>query len=291
MNGTTLYNVPDPVNPQDVATKEYADTTNKDFVLYDGKYLAVGELSMGGRRLNNVGMPIENDQASNKFYVDTVVETATAGDKALRKIQDGIYASNGDIDMNGNSITGLPNPIDRDAAAHKNYVHNGGAITKLPNGKFTAVSDIDFDGFSLKNVPDPIDGKDAVNKAYVDDRTIQPLAPITKPIITVWAKEKGSLGNGNYEFSFGNGGTGSEHAYRGYCMSASGRIIRGSLTATESRNILTEEVKVNITVNGKEEVNQSIVKKIRRYLQLRNFPRSDRIKPMRYHKFYIENRQ
>ena len=166
MNGNTLYNVSDPVNPQDVATQEYADTTNKAFVLYEGKYLAVGDLSMGGRRLNDVGMPLENHQASNKFYVDTIVETATAGDKALRKIQDGIFQSNGDIDMNGNSIIGLPNPIDRDAAANKNYVDNGGAITKLPNGKFTAVSDIDFNGFSLKNIPDPIDGKDAVNKDY-----------------------------------------------------------------------------------------------------------------------------
>ena len=134
----------------DVATKEYADTTNKAFVLFEGKYLAVGDLSMGGRRLNNVGMPIETHQASNKFYVDTVVETATAADKALRKIQDGIFASTGDMDINGNSITGLPSPIDRDAAANKNYVDNGGAITKLPNGAFTAVSDIDFDGFSLK---------------------------------------------------------------------------------------------------------------------------------------------
>ena len=100
-------------------------------------------------------MPIENHQASNKFYVDTVVETATAGDKALRKIQDGIFSSTGDIDMNGNSIIGLPNPIDRDAAANKNYVDNGGAITKLPNGAFTTVSDIDFNGFSLKNIPEP----------------------------------------------------------------------------------------------------------------------------------------
>ena len=195
--------MPDPVNPQDVATKEYADTTNKAFVLFEGKYLAFGDLSMGGRRLNNVGMPIENHQASNKLYVDTVVETATAGDKALRKIQDGIFASTGDIDMNGNSITGLPNLIDRDAAANKNYVDNGGAITELPNGAFTAVSDIDFDGFSLKNIPDPIDGKDAANKAYVDDKTIQPAAPI-KPIITVWAEEKGPLVDGHYEFSFGN---------------------------------------------------------------------------------------
>ena len=93
-------------------------------------------------------------------------------------MQDGIFASTGDTDMNGNSITGLPNPIDRDAAANKNYVDNGGAITKLPNGAFTAVSYIDFDGFSLKNIADPIDRKDAVKKAYVDDRTIQPAAPI-----------------------------------------------------------------------------------------------------------------
>ena len=261
MKGNTLYNVTDPVNPQDVATKEYADTTNKAFVLYAGKYLAIGDLSMGGRRLNNVGMPIENHQASNKFYVDTVVETATAGDKALRKIRDGIFASTSNIDMGGNSITGLLNPIDRDAAANKNYVDNGGAITKFYNGAFTAVSDIDFNGFSLKkNVPQPIDRKDAVNKAYVDERTIQPAAPI-KPIITVWAEEKGPLSNGDYEFSFGNGSSGSEHAYGGYCMSAPGRIIRGSLTVTQSRIILTEKVEVNIVVNGKEQVNQSIVKK------------------------------
>ena len=257
----TLYNVPDPVNPHDVATKEYADTTNKAFVLFEGKYLAVRDLSMGGRRLNDVGMSMENHQASNKFYVDTIVEAATAGDKALSKIQDGIFQSNGDIDMNGNSITGLPNPIDRDAAANKNYVDNGGAITKLPNGKFTVVSDIDFNGFSLKNIPEPIDEKDAVNKAYVDDKTIQPATPITKPTITVWAEEKGPLGNGHYEFSFGNGCSGAEHAYGGYCMSAPGRIIRGSLTATESRIILAKEIKVNIVVNGKEQVNQSIVKK------------------------------
>ena len=43
-------------------------------------------------------------------------------------------------------------------------------------------------------------------------------------------------------------------------MSAPGRIIRGNLTATASKNIFAEEVKVNIIVNGKEQVKQSIVK-------------------------------
>ena len=52
--------------------------------------------------------------------------------------------------MNGNSITGLPNPVDRDAAVNKNYVDNGGAIIKNPDGSFTAVSDIDFIGYRLK---------------------------------------------------------------------------------------------------------------------------------------------
>ena len=96
----------------------------------------------------------------------------------------------------------------------------------------------------------------------MDGRTIYSSVPINiKPIITVWAEEKGSLGDGHYECSFGNGSSGSEHAYGGYCMSASGRIIRGSRTATESRIILSQEVKVNIVVNGIERVNHSIVKK------------------------------
>ena len=252
MRGYTLTNVLDPADVQNVATKQYVDTANKAFIFGEGKYLAAGEVSMGGRRLNNVGMPIENHQASNKFYVDTVVEAATAGDKALRKLQDGIFASAGEIDMSGNSITGLPNPIDRDAAINKNYVDNGEAIVKKPAGSFTAVSDIDFIGYRLKNLSNPKDGRDAVNKAYVDKKVSLPSLIGPKAIITVWAEEKVPLGDGHYEFSFGNGSSGSEHAYGGYCMSAPGTIIRGSFTATESKNIFAEEVKVNIVVNGKK---------------------------------------
>ena len=94
----------------------------------------------------------------------------------------------------------------------------------------------------------------------MDGKTIQPAAPI-KPFVTVWAEEKMPLGDGHYEFSFGNGSSGSEHTYGGYCMSAPGWIIRGSLTVTESKVILSQEVKVNIVVNGIEQINHSIVKK------------------------------
>ena len=261
MRGYTLMNVLDPADAQDVATKKYVDAANRAFVFGNNKYLAVGEVSMGGKRLENVGTPLENFQAANKFYVDVLVETTTAGDKALRKIQDGIFASEGEIDMKGNSITGLPNPIDRDAAVNKNYVDNGGAIVKNPDGSFSAVSDIDFVGYRLKNLSNPKEDRDAVNKIYVDKKLSLPSLIGPKPIITVWAEEKGPLVDGHYEFSFGNGSSGSEHAYGGYCMSAPGRIIRGSLTVTEQRKIFAEEVKVNITVNEKEQTQESIVKK------------------------------
>ena len=210
MRGYTLMNVLDPADAQDVATKKYVDSANRAFIFDNNKYLAVGEVSLGGKRLENVGTPLENFQATNKFYVDTLVEASTAGDKALRKIQDGTFASDGDIDMNGNSITGLPNPVDRDAAVNKNYADNGGAIVKNPDGSFTAVSDVDFIGYRLKNLSNPKDDRDAVNKIYVDKKLSLPSLIGPKPIITVWAEEKGPLGNGHYEFSFGNGSSGPD---------------------------------------------------------------------------------
>ena len=145
---------------------------------------------MGGKRLENVGTPLENVQATNKFYVDTLVEAATAGDKALRKIQDGIFASAGEIDMRGNSVTGLPNPIDRDAAVNKNYADNGGAIVKNPDGSFTAVSDIDFIGYRLKTFLIQRMIEMLLIKLMWIKKLSLPSLIGPKPIITVWAEEK-----------------------------------------------------------------------------------------------------
>ena len=69
MRGYTLMNVLDPADAQDVASKKYVDAANRAFIFDNNKYLAVGEVSMGGKRLEDVGTPLENFQATNKFYV------------------------------------------------------------------------------------------------------------------------------------------------------------------------------------------------------------------------------
>ena len=56
MNGYTLYNMSNPVNLQDVATKEYAIKR---------------DLDMNNKRLKNIPPPVEDTDAVNTIYVDT----------------------------------------------------------------------------------------------------------------------------------------------------------------------------------------------------------------------------
>ena len=49
MQGYTLTNVLHPADAQDVATKQYVDVASKAFIFGNGRYLAIGDVSMGGR--------------------------------------------------------------------------------------------------------------------------------------------------------------------------------------------------------------------------------------------------
>ena len=60
--------------------------------------------------------------------------------------------------------------------------------------------------FFKRNIAELKDPQDVATKAYVDSN---------KPIITVFAEEKGPTGDGNYEFSFGNGNAGNKPRARG----------------------------------------------------------------------------
>ena len=100
MNGNTLYNVSDPVNPQDVATKEYADKVGGSEVAIIktryGSYVALGNIDMRGYTLTNVLDPADAQNVPTKQYVDGANKAFIFGD--------GRYMAVGDVSMGGQAI-------------------------------------------------------------------------------------------------------------------------------------------------------------------------------------------
>ena len=74
MRGNTLYNVSNPVNLQDVATKEYTDQVGggSPFLKEKSNYKATHTINMVYNKLLNLHNPTEPYDAATKDYVDYV---------------------------------------------------------------------------------------------------------------------------------------------------------------------------------------------------------------------------
>ena len=74
MRGNTLYNLTDPVNPRDVAKKEYADKVGggSPFLKENGNYQATHVINMAFKKLINLHKPTDTYDATTKDYVDYV---------------------------------------------------------------------------------------------------------------------------------------------------------------------------------------------------------------------------
>ena len=85
MNVNTLYNVSDPVNPQDVATKEYADKVGwgSPFFKENGNYQTTHAINMAFKKLINLSTPSEPFEATTKKYVDNSINDVV--DKAMKQ--------------------------------------------------------------------------------------------------------------------------------------------------------------------------------------------------------------
>ena len=99
MRGNTLYNVSNPVNPQDVATKEYADKVGEGETVVVktryGNYGALGNIDMQGYTLTNVLDPLNPQDVATKEYVDKV----GGGETAIMKTRYRNYGAIGKMDM------------------------------------------------------------------------------------------------------------------------------------------------------------------------------------------------
>ena len=165
MNSNTLYNVSDPVNPQDVATKEYADNVSRGGWIrkkQDSTYAFKRDLDMNDKRLKNVPPPVEDANTVNKIYVDSLsaFEARNRG-----------YNAKGPLYIRGQKVGGIRDPKKDGVASNKRYVDN--YVEKYVNDYvkefkdvFVSPSEVNMAGKKLPGLSIPSKSDEATTKEY-----------------------------------------------------------------------------------------------------------------------------
>lgn len=246
-----------------------------------------------GLRVENVGSPEYDDDAATKAAVIAAVSAAVPsttyvdGQDALRVLKSGDTMS-GDLRLNVDADTvrllgctdlsagkgfslalgNIQNQLQFAVIAppqtqtpvtlettHGFLVRSDGQdVCQLGNTDAPPIiiihKNIAMNSHKIMHLPEPSNAQDAATKNYVDSR---------KPLITVWAEENAPVGSGAYEWSFGNGADGADHANCGYTMMASGRVLRMGLAASTPSGP-PGSATVRIVINGLENVVYSVSK-------------------------------
>ena len=150
MKGNTIYNVADPVNPQDVVTKVYVDNTKGSGVIGRriGDSVSIKENMdfMGKQKIKNLPDPVNDHDAATKEYVDTTTVP---------------FLKLGDIDMGGQfTILNVKTPINNNHITDKKYVDDNTAFV-FRNNEYYAKGNI--------FLREPLQDGEATTKKYVDD--------------------------------------------------------------------------------------------------------------------------
>ena len=172
MRGNTLYNVADPVNPQDVVTKVYVDNTKGSGVIGRkvGDAVSIKENLdfLGKQKIKNLPGPVNDHDAVTKEYVDT---TTTP----FLKLDQTKYNTKGDIDMGDQfTVLNVKTPIDDNHITNKKYVDemdNLNSAFDFKNGSYYAKGGIIMKKNKLGGLREPLQDGEAATKKYVDDTT------------------------------------------------------------------------------------------------------------------------
>ena len=170
MRGNTIYNVADPVNPQDVVTKVYVDNTKGSGVIgrkiRDAVSIKENLDFLGKQKIKNLPDPVNNKDAVTKEYVDTTTVP-------FLKLDQTKYNTKGNIDMGGlYTVLNFKTPIDDNHIVDKKYVDemdNLKSAFSLKSGGYEAKGAIFMKKNKLGGLQEPTQDGEATNKKYVDD--------------------------------------------------------------------------------------------------------------------------
>ena len=169
MKGNTLYNVSDPVNPQDVVTKVYVDNTKGSGVIGRkvGDSVSIKENLdfLGKQKIKNLPDPVNDHDAVNKKYVDEMDNL-----KSAFTLINGGYEARGSLYMRKNKLGGLREPTMDGEATTKKYVDD--LVTNHfvdENDNITFGRAVDMEGNKIFSLPEPEQDNEPATKKYVDD--------------------------------------------------------------------------------------------------------------------------
>ena len=169
MKGNTLYNVSDPVNPQDVVTKVYVDNTKGSGVIGRkvGDAVSIKENLdfLGKQKIKNLSEPVDDNDAVNKKYVDEMDNL-----KSAFTLINGGYEARGSLYMRKNKLGGLREPTMDGEATTKKYVDD--LVTNHfvdENDNITFGRAVDMEGNKIFSLPEPEQDNEPATKKYVDD--------------------------------------------------------------------------------------------------------------------------
>ena len=170
MRGNTIYNVADPVNPQDVVTKVYVDNTKGSGVIGRriGDSVSIKENLdfLGKQKIKNLVDPVNDKDTATKRYVDTTTVP-------FLKLDQTKYNTKGNIDMGGQfTVLNVKTPIDNNHITDKKYVDemdNLKSAFNLKSGGYEAKGAILMKKHKLGGLQEPTQDGEATTKKYVDD--------------------------------------------------------------------------------------------------------------------------